>query len=51
LHEHFDESFVVDPMLVAHLHPENLHHHKQLTIPQVKYNISNFLCNVSIDYN
>jgi hypothetical protein len=34
--EHCDESFVVDSVLVAHHHPENLHHHKQLAIPQVK---------------
>jgi hypothetical protein len=33
---HCDDSFGVDPKLVIHLHPENLHHHKQLAIPQVK---------------
>jgi hypothetical protein len=33
---HCDESLVVDSKLVVHLHPENIHHHKQLVIPQVK---------------
>jgi hypothetical protein len=34
--EHCDEFFVVGPVLVVHHCPENLHHHKQLVIPQVK---------------
>jgi hypothetical protein len=33
---HYDESFRVDLKLVVHLHPGNLHHHKQLVIPRVK---------------
>jgi hypothetical protein len=46
--ERSDESFIVDPMLVAHLHLKTLHHHKQLAIPKVKLNISIFLCNASL---
>jgi hypothetical protein len=34
--EHCDESFLLDLVLVIHHRPENLHHHKQLAIPQVK---------------
>jgi hypothetical protein len=48
---HCDESFVVDPRLVVHLHPKNLHHHKQLAKPQDKLSINNFSCNASIDYS
>jgi hypothetical protein len=28
--EHYGDSFRIDPELVVHLFPENLHHHKQL---------------------
>jgi hypothetical protein len=34
--EHCDKSFIVDPVLAAHHRLKNLHHHKQLAIPQVK---------------
>jgi hypothetical protein len=30
---HCDESFIIDPELVLHLLPGNLHCHKQLSIP------------------
>jgi hypothetical protein len=36
LFEHCDESSIVHLMLVALLHLEILHHHKQLVIPWVR---------------
>jgi hypothetical protein len=48
---HCDESFIVDPKLVVHLHPKNLHHHKQLAKPQGELSINNFSFNASIGYS
>jgi hypothetical protein len=48
---HCDRYFGVSPKLVIHRHPENLHHHKQLTKLRGEESTNNFLCNASIGYS
>jgi hypothetical protein len=48
---HCDKSFRVDMKLVVYLHPENLHHHKQLVKLWGEESINNFSCNASIGYS
>jgi hypothetical protein len=46
-----NRSFVVAPKLALHYLLENLHHHKQLAIPRMRWNINSFSCNASNYYS